>query len=298
MENIISIIEGDAFGNPATQRLHEKNWSNVLAWLLSEQFAGKEMSSNILSALLELSGIQAKEDGGVVRVEREVPVGVEKKSRIIDVLLTFQQGWQLHIENKIDRAYEDVAQLRDEIAALSENDHLILLCPNEFSLLFSETRELLATVANFHHVKWLDYANKIAVIGMSSEKELAHSLLIKSILSYWSDREKEDFSWLTEKIEKAINKKGWSRFYQDEFKDAFCETFPEAYEELVDQRGQDGNWNAHWYLMLSLSMLARTGILRDTGNSRPPVDPTWRAPVVYEYEVVGGTDEDKGISGY
>lgn len=296
MMNIISIIEGDAFGSAARQRLCERHWSNILAWLLSEQFAGKEISSKMLSVLLKLSGIELRGNRRIVKVEREIRVGHKENSRIIDVLVTFEEGWKLHIENKIDSAYEDVNQLHGEIAALSENDQLIFLCPNDFSLLFPETRELLATVPNFHHVKWLDYANQIAIIKMPNAEEAALSILAKSILSYWSDREKEDYSMLTEMMEKIINIKGWSRFYQDEFKAAFCETFPEAYEELVDQRGQDGNWNAHWYLMHSLSMLAIKGFLRDTGNSRTPVDPTWRASEVYEYEVVGGTDEDEGVS--
>lgn len=293
MMNIISIIEGDAFGSAARQRLCERHWSNILAWLLSEQFAGKEISSKMLSVLLKLSGIELRGNRRIVKVEREIRVGHKENSRIIDVLVTFEEGWKLHIENKIDRDYEDVSQLHGEIEALSEDDHLILLCPRGLSLLSLETKTLLKSVPNFHHVRWLDYSNEIAVIENTSQKVCVPLLFLKSIVNYWSDREKEDFLWQAERI---IEEKEWSRFYPDEFKEEFCVKFKSIYKKWVDEKGSHGRGNAHQYLTQRLAGLVTRKRLRETGNRRSPKDKNWGWPFVYEYEVVGGTDEGKGVS--
>lgn len=287
-QNIISIIEGCPFEGRGVRALVEEHWSNILAWLFDPKNAGTEISAIMLSNVLQLSGVTAdlKLDS-VVNVERERCFKVGENTRYIDIVVCFASGWELHIENKIDRDYEDVEQLRDELKVLNDNDHLIFLCPCGYSLLKTETRQLLQSEPNLHHVKWFDYAKAVGNIIDKLDTANPAFPLIYSISVCWPEKDEENFAWQAKII---IEEKGWTRFYPDDFKEAFLERFGNVYQKWIDKKSEYGNGGAHQRLTLNIAGLARrknaSFKLKETGNSRPPKIENWGWPEIYEYEVV------------
>jgi len=288
VQDIVSIIEGCPFGGRGVRTLVEEHWSNILAWLFDPKNVGTEISSIMLSKVLQLSGVTVdlKLDS-VINVERERRFKVGENTRYIDIVVSFASGWELHIENKVDRDYEDIVQLRDELIVLNDNDHLILLCPREYSLLRTETRQLLQIEPNLHHVKWLDYAKAVGSIIAKLDKANLAFPLIYAISACWPEKDDEDF---TRQARIIIEEKGWTHFYPDDFKEAFLERFGDVYQKWVDKKSEYGNGGAHQRLTKKIAGLARrkdaSFKFKETGNSRPPKMKKWGWPEVYEYEVV------------
>ena len=111
--------------------------------------------------------------------------------------------------------------------------------------------------------------------------------LIYSISACWPKKDKEDFVWQAKIV---IEEKGWTRFYPDDFKEAFLERFGDVYQKWIEKKSEYGNGGAHQRLTLNIAGLARRRNapfkLKETGNSRPPKMEKWGWPEVYEYEVV------------
>lgn len=284
--DILWVIEGHQCGGRARKYLDENHWSNILAWLLNPQGAGPATSSEIASVVCQLAGIDVDFSGDrVSAVEREREL--REANRYVDLVLTFRSGWELYIENKVDRNYEDVEQLRDEIRALKPTDYLVLLCPRGKKLLRKNTRDLLEGNANFRHVRWLELAERLGEIAAGpGGTDAAARYLEAAISRYWPEREKEDFLCQAETI---VEENGWSTFYPDDFKDAFRLRFQDIYQKWVDEHGERGPGGAHMLLtqkLVGLCQKQEAGFrLRKTGNSRKARS-DWGFPVIYEYEVL------------
>ena len=244
------------------------------------------MQSRIAEILLQSCGI-ADDGGSVSQVERERPLTCEERTRYVDLVLTFQSGQELHIENKIDRTYEDVLQLKDELSVLRREDHLLLICPRGISLLQDETRAILDSDPRIHHVRWLDFANKCMDLAATLTPDSIEYHLLSSIAHYWPEREKCDFLWMCEAI---VEENQLDCLYADDFEEAFRERFGGIYDMWVSERGERGNGGARQLLTQKLSGLRKksSGGLRLelTGNERPPRQPDWGFQVLYEYRVV------------
>lgn len=280
MNNLLNILEGTNFGSASRCSLREEHWSNLLASLLDARFSAPQLCGVVLASLIELAGISVDKNEEF-SVERERTINVHGRVRRVDVVLSFVNGYRIFIENKVDRAYEDVLQLQDELDALGDDGHLIFLCPRGFSLLRGETKQLIVSQPKISHVRWLDLAK-----SWTSSDESVHEILT-FVNEYWTHKEYLDFVW---QVETIVEEKGWITFYPDEFKAAFIARFPHAYQNWVVTGGERGRKGAHARVTILLNGLTkkRPGQFRLelTGNSRPPLPSDWGYPIIYEHRVV------------
>lgn len=286
LDNVLGVLEGRTYRG-AARPLSENHWSNILAWLVDPSCGEPAVGAGVTQELLHLAGIVPREQS-VTKVERERRVQVREAARAIDLVLTFEHGWELLVENKIDRTYEDVVQLRDELAALRTQDHMVLLCPRGKTLLRGETRQLIDSDPRLHHVRWLELAEACASLLARVDPMTLDYHLLHAITAYWPSREMEDFAW---QVETIVEERGWTRFYPDEFKEAFCSRFGEVYREWVGRHGERGNGGAHQRLtqrLVGQTRKSKGGFrLETTGNQRPAPE-GWGYGFILEYRVLLG----------
>ena len=283
--NVLTCMENTA-GSRGFCALSENHFSNMLYFLLNPETSGKETSTACIKALLAIANLSIQRPV-IKSVERERVLHKNKRPRLIDLVVVLSNSVELHIENKTDRNYEDIDQLKDELDALGPKDHLVLLCPRGKSLLRAGTRSLLASGRPIHHAQWGDVASAWNQLGRTAKG--AYASLLVALDQYWQERTNRDFLWQVETIVEETN---WSRFYPDDFKDAYVKRFPQCYEALVNKNGKEfGRGGAHMILttqLVSLTKRVNCGFsLRKTGRERAPRERQWGYPTVYEYEVVG-----------
>ncbi|WP_309710685.1 hypothetical protein [Armatimonas sp.] len=268
------------------QPLTERHWSNLIAWVLDPLVHSGQSLAPRVTGLLELAEVSGQ-IGSIEKVERERPVTNQQNARIIDLDLHFTSGCKVWIENKVDRSYEDSRQLEEERNALGPDDHLILLCPRGMSLLQQRTREVLLSDPRLHHIRWLDLAGRwrLSLPGLASNSR--EFQIIQTMADYWERRAQGDFLW---QVETIVEEYGWSRFYPDDFKAAFCQRFADVYQSWVVERGERGLGGTHSYLLQQLVGLTKKNPgqfrLAKTGNERPPYLPDWGHPIIFEYQVL------------
>lgn len=279
---LFDVLEGSS--SRGAFPLNENNWTNVVAWLLDPR-SNTATAPELLTALGTLAGI-GTEESAEWTVERETQLADRRR---IDIRLVFTDRTRWLIEVKIDPMYQDADQIAAEARSLREGDYLILLAPRGTSDLLGPLAAMIAGNDAIRAVRWVDLANEWQRLQTTTpEGPPLPSLLIEGLARYWGRERGPIFDNMVRTI---VEEQGWRLFYPDEFRDVFVARFPDVWDEWVTSRGLTGPSNALQYLTQVLVGMTRRrqGFrLQKTGNQRPPKDPNWGFPVIYEYEVVEG----------
>lgn len=274
--NIFDILE--CRNNRGYYPLNENHWSNILAWLLSQETIRHSLLALLIPSTEMLQWT----------VEREVAYDTGSRKRLIDVHLATQVGVRCFIEVKIDPDYQDSEQIVDQISLLRSHERYVIVAPLDLNSTLSTLSIKSNSGPKVNAVTWRSIAEWCRdTLSSFDSLEPMEQTIIQGIESYWTQTAKTPFEQLVRSILEAEK---WSSFYPDDFKEAFLHHFPEVWASWVETKPVEGNGNPHQYLLTCLSMLAnrKNGFrLVRTGRSRPPRPLDWGYPKIHELSFPG-----------
>jgi hypothetical protein len=265
--------------------------TRMLCWLWTPN-ADHGAGGRFLVAFMNAIGLPTHDDVDI-SAEYKIDVPGSNRWRLADILIRTPSHLVL-VENKVDKNYQDVTQVREEIAggiAVATNEgrqfRLVLLAPGPIS---SKIDAEVKTAGIF--VSW---NNMVEVIRSVDTRDL--DPFIRSVIEHYADFVRRPFSSKT--VRQATDhvvsecEQGLRQLVAElppgtaasavELWTAFRERYPDHLAALEERYAASSNYSAKtWFSAKLQRMTANGDLVEDTGEWRK-TDAAWGHPQVRVY---------------
>ncbi len=279
--------------------------SRMLAWMLDPNethASGSSFLKRFLSLIDTHAGIEIGLDDAGVTTEVKIDVPRVKRWRLADVVVRTVESLVL-IENKVDPTYQDIEQIKDEIAggavlaAQEERQFIfVLLAPGPLS---AEIQELLASNdATF--VSWRQWIGQLRDVDISHVAPPVVSA-VRQYIEFCNElfpshdskvvasallADDQVLAQGTEAVKLQISEiPPDTRVTAPQLWPDFCQRFPDHANRLQSRWAESRNYSAKsWFAAKLKAMAAREELLMETNDWDTEVGPTWGFPKVRIYK--------------